>query len=102
LNDESFVAYLNSEDVHDGTVCGVNEYGDHLDVLVKRVDGRLVRFVFTNVQSVRMNRAEGMVLYSLTEVQETPPYRRFCFTNWNEEDDAHLEVVAQEINTPET
>ena len=41
------------------------------------------------------------MLYALIERRETPPGRRFVFGNWDEEDDAFLEVVANEISSHE-
>lgn len=35
-----------------------------------------------------------MLLYSLSELSAEPPYRRFVFANWNDEDDAALEIDA--------
>jgi hypothetical protein len=38
-----------------------------------------------------------MMVYALTEMPATPPLRRFVFVNWDEEDDASLEVVARDL-----
>jgi hypothetical protein len=35
-----------------------------------------------------------MILYSVSELSAEPPHRRFVFVNWNEDDDAALEIDA--------
>jgi len=101
MNEETFVRYLNKPDVHDGIIRSVSQDSDLLRVTVQTQDGRLVTFEFRNVQSIKMNRPEGMMLYALCESRETPPGRRFVFGNWDEEDDAFLEVVANDISSQE-
>ena len=94
MNSDVFVQYLNNDDVHDGSVRRVIEEADRTQVLVDTVDGRVVVFEFTGVRDLNQNRPEGTVLYSFTELRESLPLRRFCFTNWDEEDDAYLEITA--------
>ena len=101
MND-AFVQYLNNDDVHDGVVRKVSETPGRLSVSVETPDGRLVAFEFTGVRHVKQNRPEGMLLYSLTELRETAPLRKFIFTNWNEEDDAFLEVTALAVASTES
>lgn len=95
LMNEPFVAYLNSDDVHDATVLRVTESAGALDVVIKTVEGKLVAFEFREVRSVKQHHPEGMLLYSLSETRVEPPYRKFSFTNSDEEDKAELEVVAK-------
>jgi hypothetical protein len=102
MNDEVFVQYLNNDDVHDGIVRKVSEQPDRLRVFVETADGRVVTFEFTGVHQVKQNRPEGMLLYSLTELRESAPLRRFIFTNWEEEDDAFLEVIALDVTSIES
>jgi hypothetical protein len=42
-----------------------------------------------------------MRLYALSEMQATPPFRRFAFADWEEERERHCEVVAREITSTE-
>ena len=93
MNDD-FVQYLNNDDVHDGIIRRVSKENDRLQIFIETADGRIVVFEFTGVRNVKQNRPEDMVLYSLSELRETAPLRKFIFTNWDEEDDAFLEVTA--------
>jgi hypothetical protein len=52
---------------------------------------------FRGVESVNAERPEGMVAYALTEWDAPAPLRRFVFANWNEDDDATLEVTARGV-----
>ena len=53
---------------------------------------------FSGVASITQHRAVGMMLYALAEMSADPPLRRFVFTNWDDEGDARLELVALDIN----
>jgi hypothetical protein len=101
MENDSFVRYLDDPDVHDAVIERVIEQDTSLIVHIKAPDGRRFVFAFNGVRSVKKNRVGGMVLYSLSEIEESPPYRRFVFTNWDEEDEAHLEVIAREITSTE-
>jgi hypothetical protein len=39
-----------------------------------------------------------MLLYSLSEIRGNAPQRLFAFVNWDEEDDAELEIEAETLN----
>jgi hypothetical protein len=39
-----------------------------------------------------------MLLYALSELRSTPPLRRFSFANWDDDDDAFLEVDAETVD----
>ena len=97
MDKESFVRYWHSEDVHDGRVRQVIQDAEHVRVLVDTPDGRLVTFEFSGVESVSLNRPEGMLLYSLTEIGSAPSHRTFVFTNWEEDDEARLELMATDM-----
>jgi hypothetical protein len=71
-------------------------------VAIQGASGRRFTVEFRGVQSVRSHRAEGLPLYSLSEMKAPAPWRRFVFTNWDEEDDAALEVIAREVRTLES
>ncbi|HEY3579277.1 MAG TPA: hypothetical protein VGK82_02000 [Pyrinomonadaceae bacterium] len=101
MND-AFVQYLNNDDVHDGVIRRVSEEPDRLRVFVDTADGRVVVFEFNSVRHVKQNRPEGMLLYSLTELRESGGLRRFIFTNWEEDDEAFLEVTAMGVASRET
>ena len=101
MNNHPFIRYWNSDDVHDGRIRRIEEGTDRLRVFIDTYDRRLVVFEFTGVREVKSNRAEGMLLYALTELGESAPLRRFSFGNWDEEDDAYLELVALDFSSQE-
>ena len=67
-----------------------------MDVLLEAEDGHRIRIHFSGVANVVANRPEGMTLYALTELKAQAPLRRFSFVNWDEKDDARLEVTAKD------
>ena len=38
------------------------------------------------------------MVYALSELRAEPPSRRFVFPNWDEDDDAFLELIAQDFS----
>jgi hypothetical protein len=86
--------YVGDPDFHDGQVVTVARSGSDLQVEVRGASGRAYEVVFSGVESVTQRRPEGMLLYALTEMPSEPPLRRFVFANWDEQDEATLEVDA--------
>ena len=97
MNTSAFLGYIAEPDLHDGIILRVEKNGDELRVLVKAYDGRLHVITFLQVHSAEMHGPEGMMLYSLSEMTADPPYRRFEFTNWEEDDDRFLRVLAKVV-----
>jgi hypothetical protein len=91
---EKFVGYRGGFEVHDATVAAVEHDGDVARIVIEAVDGRRIMFAFSGVASLTQIRAEGMMLFGLSEFEATAPLRRFVFANWDDDDDARLEVVA--------
>ena len=91
------VAYRGDADLHDGTVLSVHVEGDEARVIVRGGSGSQFELRFSAVASLAQHRAEGMVLFAVAEMKADPPLRRFVFTNWDDGDDARLELVAREI-----
>jgi hypothetical protein len=91
---EGFVGYRGGHEVHDATVASVEHDGDVVRVVIEAVDGGRIVFQFSEVASLTQTRAEGMMLFGLSEFSATSPLRRFVFANWDDDDDAQLEVVA--------
>lgn len=104
-----FLRYVGDADLHDGTIldvtvpCSESEEADvstasqPVQVRVRGASGRVLILEFHDVRALRSCRAAGMVIYSLSELRCDPPYRRFSFANWNEDDDAHLEIEARQF-----
>jgi hypothetical protein len=102
MSENEFVAYVGHPDIHDGCILEVRRKGDTVRVLIEAPSRRRFTVEFGGVQSVRANRAEGMLLYALCEMEVASPWRRFVFANWHDgEDDACLEIVARELGIVE-
>ena len=97
MEKSSFIGYHYSDDVHDAVVRRVDQENERLEVDIVTAEGESVTFSFTEVQSVDSYQAEGMLLYSLSEMECAPPYRKFVFANSDEDDSARLEIVAQGV-----
>lgn len=91
----SFVGYVGGPQLHDASVVRLDSDGKDIHVLIKSLDGGMFRISFLGVQEVSSNRPEGMMLYALAEIKASEgSLRRFSFVNWNENDDARLELIA--------
>ena len=101
MSDPEFVGYIPEPDVHDGIILRVQHDNATARVLVKVYDGHLYAFNFEGVKYLHNIKAEGMMLYSLTEMTAVPPLRRFVFTNWDHESDAILDLVALDFTSRE-
>lgn len=97
MENSSFIGYHYSDDVHDAVVRRVHQENERLEVDIETAEGQSVTFSFTGVQSVDADQAEGMLLYSLSEMESHPPYRKFVFANSDDDDSARLEIVAQGV-----
>ncbi|MFQ5503873.1 MAG: hypothetical protein ACE5F1_03640 [Planctomycetota bacterium] len=53
------------------------------------------------MKKIRSVRPEGMYLYALSELTAEPPHRRFDFTNWDDEGDAMLQILARSFGHTE-
>ncbi|HEY5838766.1 MAG TPA: hypothetical protein VIT19_07005 [Pyrinomonadaceae bacterium] len=95
---EVLIRYHYSDDVHDAVVRRVHQEDERLEVEIETAEGQSVTFRFTGVQSVDANQAEGMLLYSLSEMESALPHRKFVFANSNDDDSARLEIVAREVH----
>jgi len=91
--DSQFIGYVGSPDIHDAVVTKVQYQGTRASVTLKTQSGKVLEIDFEGVVSVKSNRPEGMMLYSLSEMRH-PHHRLFVFTNWEDEGEAHLELVA--------
>ena len=91
--DAQFIAYVGDPEIHDGVITDFEHQGTKASVTIKTQSGRMLKIEFDGVLSVKSNKPEGMMLYSLSEMKH-PEHRLFVFTNWEEEDDAYLEITA--------
>jgi hypothetical protein len=95
---EGFIAFRGGPELHDGKIVKVEQDGDTARVVVEAETGRELEVVFYGVASLTQHRAEGMTLYALSEMDYEAPQRHFLFANWDDEDDAQLEVIARDFD----
>jgi hypothetical protein len=95
LRHGEFIRYIGDYRVHDGVIEEIIEKPGSVTVVLRSIDQELIKFVFNEVKKVRANKAEGMMLYSISEMSEEEPFRCFVFTNWDDNSDAGYEVVAK-------
>ncbi len=93
---QSQIVYVGPPELHDGHVVGVEREGDRATVRVRGSDGQPLALEFTGVTKLS-GRPEGMLLFGLAEFRTGSPSRQFFFANWEEWDDAGLEVTARDF-----
>lgn len=93
------IEYVGPAELHDGHLLGYERAGDRVTVRVRGADGRDLALEFTGVTDVTASRPEGMLLYGLAELgaDRIGPTRQFMFANWEEWDDAGLEIAAHDF-----
>jgi hypothetical protein len=94
MSDE-FLAHVGSRDIHDAVILRVETTQQSVTVFLKAYEGRHFAVRFYGVSSYEAQDAEGMMLYALTEMSGASPLHKFLFLNWDEEDPAQLEIVAE-------
>ncbi|WP_162601732.1 hypothetical protein [Occallatibacter savannae] len=94
MGEADFVAYVGIPDIHDGTILRVSIKGSTAEVVIEGYSGCEHSIVFQGIRKVEMKEPEGMLLYSLSEMQAEAPFREFVFTSNNEDDDKYLSVTA--------
>jgi len=94
---EVFVAYVGDPDFHDGHVFRVSVESGKVEVIVEGYSGRQYVVSFDGVEAVSMNSPVGMELYSLSEMQATPPLRKFV-SNSDDDDPSTLSVTARDFS----
>jgi hypothetical protein len=91
---DSTVRHLGPADFHDGSIESVERSADRVCVTVRGESGQRYSVTFSGVTDLHTVKPEGMLLYALSEVPAQGAVRRFSFTNWEDEDDARLEISA--------
>jgi hypothetical protein len=97
VEEAAFVGYLGARDFHDGSILTMERIDDLVRVRIRGAEEQLFVAEFTGVREVRSNRPEGMFLDALSEMRGQPPVRRFVFVNWEWDDDAFLEIDAEQF-----
>ncbi len=96
MNDENFIGYIGDYRIHDSKIKAIKTNKDNIQVSLVSGDKEIIQVKFIEVKSVKSNNAEGMILYSISEMKEQLPFRKFIFVHWDEEDVSALEIVAQD------
>src|SRR3712207_4168509 len=94
---EGNIAYVGPPELHDGRLLAVERAGDRATVRVRGADGRELALEFTGVTALSAVRPEGILLYGLAELPGEGAARQFFFANWEEWDDAGLEITARDF-----
>jgi hypothetical protein len=90
-------AYVGPPEIHDAHVRKVSRTGGDLQVELETVEHRQLLLRFAGVTEVKEHRAVGMMLYAVRQESINARRHRFTFINWDDQDDAFLEVVATEV-----
>ncbi|MEG1798391.1 MAG: hypothetical protein RR262_18095 [Clostridium sp.] len=96
MNDGDFVRYIGDYRIHDSRIKTIESDKTNTQVSLISEDKEIIIVKFIEVKSVSYNNAEGMIIYSISEMKEQMPFRKFVFVNWDEEDHSSLEIVAQD------
>jgi hypothetical protein len=98
MSANDFIGYLGDADFHDGAIVGVQRRDDTAIVELVGASGSLFSVEFVGVEQVNSFQPENMLLYALCEMKHEGPKRRFEFLNWEEQDKAFLEIIAENLN----
>jgi hypothetical protein len=101
MENSLFIGYVGEPDFHDGLILTVERIEDLVRVRIRCASGKVFVAEFSGVQTVKSNKPEGMTLYGLTEMRTQSPQRRFVFANWDEKDEASLEIDAEKFRVYE-
>lgn len=96
MNNENFIGYIGDYRIHDSRVKAIKSDKDNIQVSLITEDKNIVIVTFIEAKSVKSKNAEDMIIYSISEMEEQLPFRKFVFVNWDEEDDSSLEIVARD------
>ena len=94
--EEILIGYIGDYRVHDSKIKEIESDENILQVSLKSEEDEIVVVKFLGAKSISSNRPEGMILYAICEMKEQSPFRKFVFVNTDEEDDAFLEIIAQD------
>lgn len=92
------MSYVGPAEIHDAMVQRVMQSGTRVTVHFRGYEGQRVVVRFSGVVSVRREQAEGMIVYSLSELTPGREERRFVFVDARDGEDGvpnrALEIVA--------
>lgn len=85
MKSPEFVGYVGISALPDAIALRVSVEVKAAEVVAEGSGGRQHVIRFEGVEVVEMKQPEGMLLYSLSEMRTVSPFRKFVFTN-NDED----------------
>ena len=94
MNDHGFIGYIGDPDIHDGHIRALEFSSQKTKVTIESYIGKSFTIEFHDVAWLKSEHPIGMMLYALAEWRGEGKSRRFIFANWDEEDDAYLEIGA--------
>ena len=97
MNNKNLIGYIGDYRIHDSKIHTIETDNDIIHVSLVSENKEIVKATFIEVKSIKSNDAEGMILYSIIEIKEQQPYRKFTFVNWDEDDASSLEIVAKDL-----
>ncbi|MDU0202035.1 hypothetical protein ACYEXS_24445 [Paenibacillus sp. MAH-36] len=95
--EDQFLTYIGDFRIHDSKIECIYWEDNILSVTLKGYEGGAILIKFTGVQTVNSNRPLGMMLYAISEMSKSGPYRKFLFANWRDDDDASLEIISEDV-----
>lgn len=98
MKNGEFIQYIGNYRVHDGVIKKIVQENDKVKVIMESMDKEEISIEFYSVKSIESFNAEGMMLYSISEMKTCDPFREFYFVNWDEEREEYLEIIAKEYN----
>ncbi|TXK85771.1 hypothetical protein [Paenibacillus sp. N3.4] len=98
MEEKKFIAYTGDYRVHDSKIEGILWENENLSVFLRSYKGEALVVRFYGVKTIHSNRPLGMMLYAISEMKCHDPLRKFIFGNWDERDDASLEIVAEQVD----
>jgi hypothetical protein len=95
--DPRFVGYIASEHTHDAKIGDLSRRGGELCVHFMSAAERKIRITFGGVALVSSECPEGMIIYSISEMEAEDSLRCFVFVNTDEGSRCRLEVLARDF-----
>jgi hypothetical protein len=95
VSTERPIKYVGPSTIHDARIAAVHRSSDEVVVHLRTYDAGPLELRFHGVRDVIEREPVGIMLYSLNELPDAPPYRRFLFVNWEDDDARGLEIVAR-------
>ena len=92
---ETFIAWVGPQELHGATILRLIQTNNNARIFLQDPAGRPFALEFLDVMSLHTTRPEGMRVYGLSEIEASPPLRRFVFVDWDENTVRKLEITAQ-------